>query len=154
MAALWHLLLSGFTPDAISGASGDRGAQSSRWVASGAPSNSDRLVWLINTEHSRLQRQLRVQLTFLFSVRVSGKAASAAGTGRPSSPAVCLTWCVCTHTSSRRSRCFSCCSTPKVGWPWRESPVQWWSVSDGALLIFPEHGDLSPHSCSASLLWV
>lgn len=86
-------------------------------MVSGAPSNSDRLVWLINTEHSRLQRQLRVQLTFLFSVRVSGKAASAAGTERPSSPAVCLTWCVCTHTSSRRSRCFSCCSTPKVGWP-------------------------------------
>lgn len=81
-----------------------------------AQSNSDRLVWLINTEHSRLQRQLRVQLTFLFSVRVCGKAASTAGTERPSSPAACPTWCVCTSTSCLRSRCFLCCSTRKVGW--------------------------------------
>lgn len=82
-----------------------------------SPSISDRLAWLINTEHSRLQRQPRVQLTFLFSVRVWGRAVSAAGTGRPSSPAACPTWCVCTSTSSRRSQCSSCCSMPKVGWP-------------------------------------
>lgn len=94
---------------------GPRGIEQQMSGFSEAQSNSDRLVWLINTERSRLQRQLRVQLTFLFSVRVWGKAANAAGTERPSSPAVCPTWCACTSTSSPRSRCFSCCSTRKVG---------------------------------------
>lgn len=111
-------------------------------------SNSDRLAWLINTEHSRLQRQLWVQLTFLFSVRVWGRAASAAGTRRPSSPAACPTWCVCTSTSSRRSPCSSCCSMPKVGWSVPRWPVLWCGF------ISPEMGDLSPNSCSTSLLWV
>lgn len=49
---------------------GLRGTEQQMSRLSEAPSNSDRLVWLINTEHSRLQRQLRVQLTFLFSARV------------------------------------------------------------------------------------
>lgn len=39
---------------------------------------------------------------------------SAAGAERPSSPAACPTWCVCTSTSSLRSLSSLCCSTQKV----------------------------------------
>lgn len=52
------------------GLRGLRGTEQQMSGFSEAWSNLDRLVWLISTEHSMLQRQLRVQLTFLFSVRV------------------------------------------------------------------------------------